>query len=197
MKRKTLVIGAIASLLAGVLIFDIFRDARLLWLALVFPFALLLCRISVKACLLWGGAFTLGLLRVFLALHVPIPTEVAFYAHAEKTKEESVISGTIANYPEKEFHRTKVYLAVEKIKTTAAAPEKVVSGKILVNLPRYPEVRYGEKIEVFGALQIPPEWEDFSYRRFLEKEGIFAYVPRASFHKLEGGNGNPVFKTLF
>lgn len=48
--------------------------------------------------------------------------------------------------------------------------------KVLVNVPVFPSYEYGDLLTVRGRLQEPPIFEDFNYKEFLEKEGIFAIV---------------------
>lgn len=56
---------------------------------------------------------------------------------------------------------------------------------VLVIAPRFPSVRYGEHVEASGTLQKPEPFETnggrtFAYDRFLEKDGVFAVLSRAS-----------------
>ncbi len=57
--------------------------------------------------------------------------------------------------------------------------------RILAVAPRYPEVRYGERVEIRGELAEPEPFETdgertFRYDLFLAKDGIFALVDPAS-----------------
>jgi len=44
--------------------------------------------------------------------------------------------------------------------------------KILVSLPLYPKYLPGDRIKINGKLQTPAEFEDFSYKDYLLKDGI-------------------------
>ena len=51
--------------------------------------------------------------------------------------------------------------------------------KILVSLPLYPKYLPGDRIKINGQLQTPAEFEDFSYKDYLLKDGIqtVSYYP--------------------
>jgi len=47
------------------------------------------------------------------------------------------------------------------------------SGKILVKANKYPEYNYADVLLLTGLLKIPEEFEDFNYKDYLAKKGIF------------------------
>ena len=67
--------------------------------------------------------------------------------------------------------RTNLRVAVAKIEVDGQ--ERDVKGIVLVRAPRYPEYDYGDELEIEGLLEIPPELEDFSYREYLARQGIY------------------------
>ncbi len=72
-----------------------------------------------------------------------------------------------------------------------------INGKVLVTTGRYPEYKYGDKLEIIGKLKTPPIFEDFNYKDFLKKDGIYSVMSFPEI-KLVGQNfGNPVYKILF
>ncbi|TET83778.1 MAG: ComEC family competence protein, partial [Candidatus Nealsonbacteria bacterium] len=54
-------------------------------------------------------------------------------------------------------------------------PEKI-KGKVLVTTNRYPEYQYGDKLKITGNLKTPLEFEDFNYKDYLAKDGIYSVV---------------------
>lgn len=59
-----------------------------------------------------------------------------------------------------------------------------VRTKVLAVAQLYPEVRYGDRVEVDGKLELPEPFETdtgrtFRYDRFLAKDGVFALVSQA------------------
>ena len=54
-------------------------------------------------------------------------------------------------------------------------PEKI-EGKVLVTTSRYPEYQYGDKLKITGNLKTPLEFEDFNYKDYLAKDGIYSVI---------------------
>jgi len=59
---------------------------------------------------------------------------------------------------------------------------KVLDSIILVTTNRYPEYAYLDKIKITGKLETPTETEDFSYKNYLMKDGIYSVM---GFPKIE------------
>lgn len=55
-------------------------------------------------------------------------------------------------------------------------------GKVLINASRYPEYEYNDRIRFEGKIEAPPVFEDFNYRDYLLKDGIYAVM---SYPKIE------------
>ncbi len=51
-----------------------------------------------------------------------------------------------------------------------------ISSVVLVTMDRYPEYRYLDEIKITGKLKSPPEFEDFNYKNYLAKEGIYSVM---------------------
>jgi len=52
-------------------------------------------------------------------------------------------------------------------------------------------------VRLEGELQAPPEFEDFSYREVLARQGIYAFVPQASAARVGSGQGNPFLQGVY
>lgn len=65
-----------------------------------------------------------------------------------------------------------------------------IEGKILVTTNLYPSYRYGDKLKIKGELKTPQEFEDFNYKDYLAKEGIYSviYWPEIELIGREQGN---------
>ncbi|MBI4101630.1 MAG: ComEC/Rec2 family competence protein, partial [Candidatus Nealsonbacteria bacterium] len=77
-------------------------------------------------------------------------------------------------------------------------------GRILLTLRRYPEYRYGDKLNVKGKLELPAkDINGFNYRGYLKKDGIYGVMSFPEVELAGRGFGNPVmsfllsFKNLF
>jgi competence protein ComEC len=55
-----------------------------------------------------------------------------------------------------------------------------IKGKVLVTTGKYPEYHYGDKLKIKGYLEAPQVFEDFNYKDYLLKDGIYSvmYYPK-------------------
>jgi competence protein ComEC len=89
---------------------------------------------------------------------------------------------------------TNLRLAVDRVRMEDE--EHLVKGKILVRTPRYPVYVYGDELEVEGKLETPPVFEDFSYRNYLARRGIYGMIGWPQIRLLSRGGGSPLYRTL-
>ena len=73
---------------------------------------------------------------------------------------------------------------------------KFVVNDILITANRYPEYKYGDKLQIRGSLETPPIFNDFNYRDYLKKDGIVAVMDFPKIELLGSGFGNPVMEIL-
>lgn len=69
------------------------------------------------------------------------------------------------------------------------------SGRVLITVNRYPEYHYGDSLRITGKLLTPAAFEDFNYKDYLAKDGIYSvmYWPKIEF--IAKDMGNPVIAT--
>ena len=94
------------------------------------------------------------------------PSQIAFYNGSEFSLE-----GVIVQEVDRRSDCQNVALEIDGFES-----------KVLVKLGRYPEYQYGDRIRVYGELQAPHEFEDFSYKNYLSRYGIYSvmYYPWVS-----------------
>jgi hypothetical protein len=69
-----------------------------------------------------------------------------------------------------------------------SAPDmRPVRGLVLVQAPRYPARAYGERLAVSGELETPPVFEDFSYKNYLARQGVYSMLRRPRIELIETG----------
>ena len=87
------------------------------------------------------------------------------------------------------------------ISSESAIGEKTLKLRVktvLITVGRFPEYKYGDKLEITGLLKTPSEDIDgFNYRNYLQKEGIYSVMDFPKIELLGRGFGNPVMDVLF
>jgi len=96
-------------------------------------------------------------------------------------KEEVVLQGTVVKEPDIRTNKIKLTLTTKFICSYAPVRRnnkdcRKIEGKVLVTVPRYPEYKYSDELEIQGKLKTPVEFEDFNYREYLEKVGIYSVM---------------------
>jgi len=98
-------------------------------------------------------------------------------------KEEKVVfSGKVVEEPD---------IREDNVKLTIKAEE--IPGKILVTVTRYPEYQYGDRLKIIGNLQAPVVFDDFNYKDYLAKDGIYSVMYYSKIELIEHNQGNFFF----
>ncbi len=131
--------------------------------------------------------FVLATVYAFGSLYSIDAGKVHFYNDRGITE----IKGSVSEAPDVRDTSTRLTLEAAEIRLDDGWRE--VEGKVLVVVPRYPEYDYGDYARITGALETPPQLDDFDYRGYLAHNGIYTtmYYPRIEV--LDTGRG---FKPL-
>jgi competence protein ComEC len=70
-------------------------------------------------------------------------------------------------------------------------------GKILAYASPFNEYQYGDKVRVTGLLETPPEFETFSYREYLARQGIHSLMQDPEIIVIENHAGNPLLQAVY
>jgi competence protein ComEC len=73
---------------------------------------------------------------------------------------------------------------------------------VLVVADRFPEFQYGDRVEVYGKLDLPKNFEnnngtEFDYISYLSKDKIHFIIYSPSIKRLEGNGGNKIIYSLY
>lgn len=117
---------------------------------------------------------------------------VAFYNDRDY---EMLVTGTLARPPDYRDTYTNLRVNVEAIDNGNG--DLPVSGLILVRVPIHQTYQYGERVRIRGRLQTPPEADEFSYRDYLAREGIYSSISIAEVTVLPGNGGNIFYKAVY
>jgi competence protein ComEC len=105
------------------------------------------------------------------------------------------IEGVIYKFPDERDNYINLYIEVERFGRTKYGM-RPAEGRVLLKVPRYSEMKYGDKILFTGKLVSPGENEQFSYKEYLSRKGVFSIVYYPYILDSEEGYGNPVIAWL-
>ena len=95
---------------------------------------------------------------------------LAFYNGSGKIE----INGVICEDPQLKENSSQLVVCANSLKLSSGEIQSV-KGRALLKL-RTGDWQYGEGVKIYGAPEIPPENEDFSYRAYLEQHGIYTLL---------------------
>lgn len=192
--------------LGGVFVMDMFREWWVFEGMVVIAIAVLGVYVGIvflkqwrgKHMLVYGLCFCMGGIFGGWYMWINIPSEeekknLTLFILAEKEIEASFFV-QIDSFPLTKNGRTEFYAQVYGINEgsddfdNSHIQSIIPSERVLVKQYGIHSWKYGEKVLVHGTIQRPGEWEKFSYDRFLEKEGVFGLIPKASVAKIEQGH---------
>lgn len=138
-----------------------------------------------------AACFTLGAARMALATRTPGPEHIGYYIDSGAV----TMTGTISRPPDPREAATNLRLDVERIEDRDGV--RRVSGTVLVQAPRYGTYAYGDRVTVSGMLLSPPEFDGFSYRDYLARQGVHGLVSNADVEVVSTGGGVPWLRAIY
>jgi len=126
---------------------------------------------------------TVGAWRYQIAELKIINNELQNYNDQDQT---ITLVGIVSGEPDIRENNIKLEIEVEGLR----------GNKILVTTNRYPKYSYGDKLEIRGELKTPQVFEDFNYKDYLAKEGIYSVIYWPKIEKIAENQGNLVFERV-
>jgi len=71
-----------------------------------------------------------------------------------------------------------------------------IDGKVLLTTWMYPEYQYGDKLKITGELKTPVVFEDFNYKDYLKKDGIYSVIYWPKIEIIAENQGNFIFAKI-
>lgn len=133
-----------------------------------------------------------GAARYQLSQHAVTPFDVAFFNDREY---DLLVTGWVADMPDRRDTYTNLRIEVEAV--DSGTGDLPVHGTILVRVDENKGYHYGERLRLRGQLKTPPEDEEFSYRDYLARDGIYSYMSQAEATVLPGERGKPFDKAMY
>lgn len=104
-------------------------------------------------------------------------------------------TGLINTEPDIRSDKIKLTLEVTDVPSQY---QQLLGQLILVNVPRYPEYQYGDKLEISGQLLLPGVIDTFDYGKYLSRYQIFAIINNTrSINKVSDGGKSIIYSSLF
>jgi competence protein ComEC len=106
-----------------------------------------------------------------------------------------MVTGTLVEPPDVRDTYTNLRLQTQQVDT--GKDQFKVSGLLLARVDANHDYHYGDTLRLRGRLETPPANEDFSYRDYLARQGIYSYMSSAEVTTLPGRGGNPVSSAMY
>ena len=120
------------------------------------------------------------------------PADLAFYNEGAGRAE---IRGIVSEPPLARDSYLELRLDAESVRSDDGLHS--VRGRLLARVNLGGEFHYGNRVLLRGELVTPDDDEDFSYRDYLARDGIYSLLPFASATRLESDQGNPFWAALY
>jgi competence protein ComEC len=140
------------------------------------------------------AVFFLGAMRVQLTHPALTAQSLSTYNDRQY---DFVVEGWLISPPETRGENTLLHLKVEKLHPVGDPRFAVVEGLLLAYLASPADFHYGDQLRIQGRLKTPAEFETFSYRDYLARQGITSYMSQANALKIGSGAGNPIRAVLY
>ncbi len=189
---------ALVVFMAGWALGSVLMDAALVhpaWFLLLLPAAMVVGygRTPLARKVTWALlGILLGAARLYLAQPVLDERHVAFY----RARGPVTLVGKVVAEPDVRPMTTYIRLQAESLAPAGNAPQPV-HGLVLVQLPPYTPVAYGDRLALQGQLEEPPVLGGFSYRDYLARRGIYVQMRRPALQLLASHQGNPVLDLIY
>jgi len=143
----------------------------------------------VGLCLIALGA---GVWRFEIAQ--PHFTDADLVAYNDRGSAEMI--GVVIDDPEVRDNAIRLRVEVQSIRQ-GEQPQRAVHGLALVNAERSGSYAYGDKLSIRAEPLTPSTFDDFSYREYLARSGVYTFVMRATIKVLARDQGSPIRAALF
>ncbi|MDD5082903.1 MAG: ComEC/Rec2 family competence protein [Dehalococcoidales bacterium] len=180
--------------IAGILLGAVFNLPLSFILASLVPLPLLLYRRHQKIIILTSLCFftlVAGAYRFQTSQPHSDEKRLLFY----NDRGTVAVRGMVDSDPEIRDASSQIRLAATDIRLDTDWQE--VSGTVLVFAPRYPACSYGDILTVSGELETPPRFDDFDYRDYLTRQGIYSTMRYPDIEIVAHGQGSKLQEWVY
>ncbi len=115
------------------------------------------------------------------------------YLHEKKI----LLRVVVDDEPERGDARTHFLSAASAFRHDTDENWHIINGRARVTTRNFPEVRYGDLLELSGHLEGPASFPDFDYKAYLAKDGITSVMHYPGIHILARNQGSALKTKLF
>lgn len=185
----------VAAWLAGLFLASSSHASAAIWLGLAAGLFLLAYFVRQnrpwRLALVCAALFALGAGRYAWVTRSPDANHISHYVDSGYV----TVSGIVSQDADIRDSHINLHVQVETRQQDDTS--HTTHGLILVQAPRYEEYAYGDRITASGQLLTPPEFDDFSYRDYLARRGIYALMPDAQVEILVHDQGRPWYDFMY
>ena len=143
----------------------------------------------------WLALFVcLGAIRYQLAQPVVNPGFIAWYNDSGK---KIVVEGMLVEPPDQRDTYANLRVSVTRLRPLEDQLFTPVQGLLLAKVPPDGNWRYGDLLRLEGQLETPAEAEEFSYRDYLARQGIYSTMQVTEARLLLHDQGNPLLAMIY
>ncbi len=124
-------------------------------------------------------------------------TDPGFIHNFIDTEQELVVTGVLVAPPDELDAGANLRVKVESLHPAGELSRTPVHGLLLARTRELGDWRYGDRLVLRGYLTEPFENEEFSYREYLARQGVYAYMGGAEAAYLERAEANPMLGALY
>jgi len=165
-----------------------FFEISLIIILIFLIFALILISLfwQHKKIVILGLSFLFMLLGIWRTLQVEEKISKSELQIYNDTKETIILTGNVISEPDIREKTIKLKIGNCKLKINDNWQD--VSGAILITTNRYLEYQYCDKLKITGKLKSPQNFEDFNYKDYLKKDGIYSLMDFPKIELLKRGD---------
>jgi len=132
----------------------------------------------------------LGIIRYELAETKAVNSEIQKY----NDKDTVIFSGIVSAEPD--IRENHIKLEIDNIFFNDNDLNKKAEGKILITTEKYSGYEYGDKLKITGKLQTPQVFDEFNYRDYLKKDGIYSVSYYPKIELADRGQGSFIYSQI-
>lgn len=170
------------SFIGGISLNSITQIPQLLMLGI-----LILGILSISILWSYKKLVVFGFCILFLVLGIWRHQTVELIIHYLEEQKVTFIGVVIKEPDIRETHTKLTLFEVEP---------RTIKGKVLVTTRKYPEYKYGDKLKITGELETPQVFENFNYKDYLAKDGIYSVIYYPNIELIEKNQGNFVYAKI-